>query len=158
MKVALLCLTIALATLRCGAGYAQTVGDAKFHQESKTPVRQAGKITPTKKPTHDSIPLPKPASHQRTANSRKGSAAGNTAKAHPQVLDRPNGSQNNGLRQTSALDRARSVPSSAASRSASSTASSLRHHGPNPAILGGPRSASVASTATLNGNEMSRRP
>jgi hypothetical protein len=157
MKAALLFLTIGLATLGCGVGYAQMTGDAKSHQESKSPVHQPGKAAGTKKPTHKSIPLPKPAVHPRTPNNTRSSASGNMAKAREKGLDRRNGPANVSQRQSSGVDRARPMRTPAASRPVSSTANNLHHRGANPPIVGGPRSTSIAGTATLSGNRISRR-
>lgn len=156
MKATLLFLTIGLATLGCGVGYAQTVDDAKSHPESKSLVHQAGKNTATRKPAHGSIPLPKPAAHPPTPNNMRGSAAGNAANARHQILDR-DGRTNARLRQSSAVDGARPVRPPAASRPVSSTVTNLRHRGANPATVGGPRSTSAGATATLSGNGISHR-
>lgn len=157
MKTEILFLMIGLMTFGSGASYAQTGDDAKSHQESKSAVHQLSKPAATKKSTHKSIPLPKPAAHPRAPNNEKGSIARNTANARHQVLDRRNGPTTAGVRQSSAVDRARPVRTPAASRSVSSTANNLRHRGANPPTVGGPRGASAGATATLSGSGMSRR-
>jgi hypothetical protein len=57
-----------------------------------------------------------------------------------------------------AMSSLRSVQLHTAPRAAAHSPGDVRHHSPNPAILGGSGNSSVANTGTLNGTHMSRRP
>jgi hypothetical protein len=155
MRAVLLSLTLAWGVLLCST--ARATDDPNARQKA---LQMATPTNPRKalaKPSHGSIPLPKPVTPQRVTNNPKNLTAGKTISAghhESSQAKNPANASSNGIRSgnPSRLVRPALVP-----RPPVSTQSNVRHHGPNPAILGGPKNTSAAGTAALSGTALHRR-
>jgi len=149
MKAGLLFLMIACTALLCSTGNATTADNANPQQKARPPLVSQGRHNATAhERTPKSVSLPKPASPRRTPNTSKGAVVGKTINGRRKVSEQ----------RSSATIKARSVRPSTVSRTAVSAPNDVRHHGANPATIGGPRSTTVSSTAALNGRAVNRRP
>ena len=158
MRATLLFLMIVGATFVSPAGRATTNDQAKPSEQAKPTTREVGRVAKAEKRLHPSVPLPKPASPHRATNTPKPSLTGKTVNSRRQVSKQPNGPTNASLLASPAAANTRSVQRPTVSRPAVSTPNDLRHHGANPASIGGPRNTTVSSTAVLNGRAVSRKP
>lgn len=158
MKTALLILTIGCATLLCPTAHTTTTDDANSRQKAVPTVPQERPRAPAAKSGGGSVPLPKPVIAHRAMNKPKNPFAGRTNDAHRQVSKQRNDPTNaavSGGRNTIQphLLRPPTLP-----RPATPVPNNARHHGPNPAAIGGPRNTTVSSSAALSGRMLSRRP
>jgi hypothetical protein len=159
MKAALLFLTISSAALLCPAARATTTDETDSRQKASQTAPQASHRTAVTKPKSEVAPLPKPATPHRLTNNLKNLAAGKTVNADRQRSEQRNSPTNTSLRGNSNSFQQRSTRSSKPPRPAASAApNNLRHHGPNPAVLGGPRNTTVTNTAALRGRAVHHRP
>jgi hypothetical protein len=158
MKVALLFLMIACTAFINPPGRATATDDVKSSQQAKPPAREASRVAKTEKRSPKSIPLPKPVTPHRATNVPKGSLPRKPLNSRPQVSKQRNSPTNASLSASRATNNARSMRRSTVSRPAVSTPDDVRHHGVNPASIGGPRNTTVSSTAALNGRTVTRRP
>jgi hypothetical protein len=124
------------------------------------PLETATSTSPRKavaKPGHGSVPLPKPAGPRKAANNTRNSGANKIINSDRHVFAQrknPASANLNGNRNSTA---ARLVHRSPLPRTAASTPNNVRHHGPNPAIIGGAPNIATANSAGLSGTTMRRR-
>jgi hypothetical protein len=155
VKVALLFLTVGCGSFLCSTSRATE--DPNHQQKALQTVTPTNPRKALAKPSHGSIPLPKPVTPQRVTNNPKNLTAGKTINAghhESSQAKNPANASSNGIRSgnPSRLVRPALVP-----RPPVSTPSNVRHHGPNPAILGGPKNTSAAGTAARSGTALHRR-
>lgn len=155
---ALLFLTIASVALLCPTAHATTINDSSPRQKATPTVPQPRHGLRANKLKHESVPLPTPATPHRATNTPKRPASGKTINAHPPLSGPRSNPTNTGLRASRNTNQPRPLKPSTLARHTASTPNDARHHGANPAAIGGPRNATVASTAALGGRALSRRP
>lgn len=158
MKAVLLVLTIGCAALLCPAAHTTTTDDTSSRQKASQKAPQARDRAVTTKPKRESVPLPKLPSPHRLTNNAKNPAAGKTTNAQRQHLEQRHSPTNAGLRGSSGSFQQRSFRPSTLPRPAASTPNNSRHHGPNPAVIGGPKNTTVTNTAALSGRAVHSRP
>jgi hypothetical protein len=157
MKTVLLFLTISCAALLCPAARATTTDDINSRQKASQTAQQASHRTASTKPTPVVVPLPKPVTPHRRTNNLKNPTAGNI-NAHRQDPERRNSPANAGLRGNSNSFQQRSFRPSTLPRPPASAPNNSRHHGPNPAVIGGPKNTTATNTAALSGGALRHRP
>jgi hypothetical protein len=160
MKAALLfiAIAIAVATLACGTSSAATTDDTKTRQEFKPPVRQVGHGSTPDKHARESIPLPKPAKPPRSSSNRKGGAPSKSVNAPRPASEPGNRPMNAGVVARHDSVKTHSARTLTASRPPVPSQNTVRHHSANPASIGGPQTATISSTAALDGRLVSRKP
>jgi hypothetical protein len=158
MKAVLLVLTIGCVALLCPAAHTTTTDDTSSRQKASQATPQARERAVTTKPKRESVPLPNLASPHRLTNSAKNPAAGKTTNAQRQHLEQRLGPTNAGLRASSGSFQQQSFRPSTLPRPAASTPNNSRRHGPNPAVIGGPKNTTVTNTAALSGRAVHSRP
>jgi hypothetical protein len=154
MRAVLLVLTFAWLLLLCSTARATDDTDPR-----QKPSQTATPKNPRKavaKPGHGSVPLPKPAAPHKAANNTRNSGANKIINSDRHTFaQRKNPAANLGGNRSSTA--ARLVHRSPLSRPTASTANTARHHGPNPAIIGGAPNLAIVNSAGLNGTTMRRR-
>jgi hypothetical protein len=81
---------------------------------------------------------------------------------HPPGSDRSSGVAKSGFIQNEQVNRALTARPTGVARftvaSLNPLPNNVRHHGPNPAVVGGSANSASSSTGGLNGTRMNRRP
>ena len=158
MKAALRSVTIACTVFACQINHATTTVNAQPQQEAQRPVPQIGHHATKDKRAPESMPLPKPANPRRTPNNPKDSLTGKNVNARARDSEPPNRQRNADVSASRhEVARNASIRRQAVSHSAPPSPNA-RHHGANPATVGGPGSATVRSTGAVDGRLMSRKP
>jgi hypothetical protein len=109
------------------------------------------------KPGHGSVPLPKPAARRKAANNTRNSGANKIINSDRHIFAQRKNPASANLSGNRSSTAARLVHRSPIPRPAASTANTARHHGPNPAIIGGAPNIATANSAGLSGTTMRRR-
>lgn len=158
MKAALLFLTIFCAAVLRATVPATTTDDTNSRQKAaETDPQGRGRAAATK-PKRESVPLPKPVNPHRLTNNSKDLASGKASNAQRQHLEPRNNLTKAGLGgHRSSLQR-NSLRPSTFPRPTAPTPNNSRHHGPNAAVIGGPKNTTVTNTATLSGRALHGRP
>jgi hypothetical protein len=154
MKIALLFLTIGCGMLLSSTAHA--TDNTNPRQKALQTARPTSHREAVAKPGHGSVPLPRPATPHRVTNP-KSSATEKNMNADHRILGQAKNPTNANLSGNRTSNHLRIVQPSLVPRPAASTPSNARHHGPNPAIIGGPKNAAAADTAALSGSTLHRR-
>jgi hypothetical protein len=147
-----------LLTVGCSTfamGQEARVEPQKSQQNAKTSGQQAGQRRASgakggsvlSKANHP-LPLPKNQTHHAAPSATQPRSTGGIQSSNTAAR---------ALSDNHAPSNLRSVQLHTAPRAAQLPAD-VRHHSPNPGILGGSGNSSVANTGALNGTHMSRRP
>lgn len=158
MKAVLLVLTIGCALLLCPAAHVATADDTNSRQKTSQTAPQPQPRGVVTKPAHSSVPLPKPVSPHQLTNNPKNLTAGKTTNAQRHHLEQRHSTTNANSRGSFGSFQQRSFRPSTLPRPAASTPNNSRHHGPNPAVVGGPKNTAITNTAALSGRAVHSRP
>jgi hypothetical protein len=150
-------LTVGCSTFAVGQQPHSAVQEAQ--QTAKTSGRQTDQrqASGAKQPSGGSVlskanhplPLPKNQTHRAAPSSTQARSSGAIQSSNTAAR---------ALSDNHATSNLRSVQLHTAPRAAAHSPGDVRHHSPNPAILGGSANPSVANTGALNGTRMSRKP
>jgi hypothetical protein len=150
-------LTVGCSTFAVGQQPHSAVQEAQ--QTAKTSGRQTDQrqASGAKQPSGGSVlskanhplPLPKNQTHRAAPSATQARSAGGFQLSNTAA---------SALSDNHAKSNLRSVQLHTAPRAAAHSPGDVRHHSPNPAILGGSANPSVANTGALNGTRMSRKP
>ena len=77
---------------------------------------------------------------------------------HQPRLNRSGGATKEGVIHNETLNRTLPVRPPSVPRTNTPSLNNVRHRGPNPAVIGGPRSSNTSNTAAINGTHLGRRP
>jgi hypothetical protein len=159
MRKALICFFLAVGCSTFAVGQQAHSGVQEAQQKAKTSGRQTDQrqASGPKQPsgggvlskTNHPLPLPKPQTHHAAPSATQARSAGAIQSSNTAAR---------ALNDNHATSNLRSVQLHTAPRAAAHSPGDVRHHSPNPAILGGSGNSSVANTGGLNGTHMSRRP
>jgi hypothetical protein len=156
MKFALLFLTIGCATLLCSTAHA--TDDTNPKQKASQAAAPTNHRAAVAKPGHGSVPLPKPVTPHGLANKAKKPGAGKSINAHHSVFGQRNNPTNTTLNGSRNTIQPHALTPSTPARPNALTPNNARHHGPNPAVIGGPKNSATAGTGALNGTALHRSP
>ncbi|MGA8234563.1 MAG: hypothetical protein WB795_24005 [Candidatus Acidiferrales bacterium] len=139
------------------AARATTTDDAKRQKKGTTADQKlvrdhdSAKNRPRNRASLASANRPRPVS-----NNRKHPTSRNAVNLHPPGLAKSDGARKNGLVQNETGNDARRVPR--VSRSTAPSLNNVRHHGPNPAVIGGSASSNGRNAGAIDGARIHRKP
>jgi len=154
MKATLLFLLLGCDAFMGIAVRATTSDDHKPQQKASPSTPEAHRSVTANKHTHASVPIPKPANPRRAVNNPKAPATEKDRRGQSTSGQR-NSSINAGPGATRDTLKTPVVRQSTISRPVELAPSNPRHHGANPATIGGPKKATAAA---LSGRTVSRKP
>ncbi len=91
-------------------------------------------------------------------NNRERSTSGNAVNLHRPAFYKPAGAAKGGFIQNETVKGTVPVRSPSVVRPTAATLSNVRHHGPNPATVGGLGNSATSNNGSINGTRMRRRP
>lgn len=161
MKMAfhLLFLVIVSTMLTCEPPYSATTDEAKQHQNVSAALqkpehdRAAKKIHP-----HGSASLAKPNPLQGHGLNQKRVASTTPPGPQRTASIRSTRPENGVPAVNRGVSKTHLAPPAGTSRTSIATSVNVRHHGPNPATLGGSASVRAANAGSLSGTRMGRKP
>jgi hypothetical protein len=155
MKATLLFLLLGCGAFMGVAARATTSDDRKPQQKVSPSTHEAHHPVATNKNVHASVPVPKPANPHRAVNNPKPAATEKGTRGRQPISGQRSSSINAGPGAIRDTLKTPMVSQSTISRPVETAATIPRHHGANPATIGGPRRA---TTASLSGRTVSRKP
>jgi hypothetical protein len=152
--------TLPFLLLGCGAfmgvaARATTSDDRKPQQKVSPSTPEAHRPVAANKHVHASVPVPKPANPHRAVNNPKPATTEKGPRGRQLISGQRNSSINAAPGAIRDTPKTPVVRQSTISRTVEPAPSNVRHHGANPATIGGPRRA---TTASLSGRAVSRKP
>jgi hypothetical protein len=136
-----------------------SVGDGGKHQKEGMPSVGPQGHSHLSGKNHPRSPAAITKDHpKQPPNNRERSLSGNAMNFHPPGTDKRKAAAKSGLIQRDTVHSPLHVRAVSVIRPTLSLRNNVRHHGANPAAMGGPANSAGRNTAAINGTSVHRRP
>jgi hypothetical protein len=119
--------------------------------------QQAYRKVPSNKPAASNPSLSKSSRRNELTNGHERSGSEDPKNSRRTGSDNSRGVAQSGLARNETTNHATSIRASGVVRAAAPSLGNVRHHGANPAIVGGPGNSNTRNTAALDGTHMNRK-